>query len=208
MTDATTPSATIVANTPRERDRERQAGRDDAAEHDRHDDQRDRQRDQLGALRVLLGSLRELAVDEQLAADEHLRRVDAAQDRFHGVDRAAFRRRHSGSASSSHSDRRSTSPSALGPCCTDATPGTPRARAIVASGHGRALDDRGDLATVRRRARRADATPAPTRTTSDRRGRRRVARTARPAAAKPSSMTATQVTMTRRGRRSAMEVSR
>ena len=40
---------------------------------------------------VLLGSLRELAVDEQFAADEHLRRVDAAQDRFHGVDRAAFR---------------------------------------------------------------------------------------------------------------------
>ena len=47
----------------RERDRERQAGRDDAAEHDRHDDQRDRQRDELGALRVLLGAFRELAVD-------------------------------------------------------------------------------------------------------------------------------------------------
>ena len=71
-----------------ERERERQARGDDAAEHDRHDDDRDRQRDQLGALRVLLGAVGELAVDEQLAADEHLGRVDAAQrrrDRRHRV---------------------------------------------------------------------------------------------------------------------------
>ena len=82
-----------------ERDRERQAGGDDAAEHDRHDDDRDRQRDQLGALRVLLGAVGELTVDEQLPADEHLR---ARRCRAASLRRSTPpdpRHRHSGSAS-------------------------------------------------------------------------------------------------------------
>ena len=73
-----------------ERERERQARGDDAAEHDRHDNDRDRQRDQLGALRILLGAVGELAVDEQLAADEDLGRVDAAQCRRDGRHRVVL----------------------------------------------------------------------------------------------------------------------
>ena len=124
MTELTTPSTTIVANTPANAIASGRPAASDAAEHDRHDDERDRQREELGTLRVLLRAFGELLVDQQLAADEDLRRVDRPQRRLDGFDRVLFLAVGQRPGASSTADRRSLRRRRSGRACTDATPGT------------------------------------------------------------------------------------
>ena len=202
------PSATIVANTPPKRDRERQARGDDAAEHDRHDDERDRQRDQLG--RAARPSRRARENSRSTSSSPPTSTFGASMPR--SVDSTVDAACVLGAVAQVRLQLDADADDlavALGPCCTDATPGIACELGDRRVGHRRALDDRGDRTAVRIELVELRGSPVPTRTTAglgevgvERRER------ARRSAATPRAATTTHVKMTSRGRRSAREVRR